>query len=525
MINKSIATANWQPKNRVQLSTVKNHFFMAKEQRKNLIARPPVVVILGHVDHGKTSILDYIRKSHVAEKETGGITQHIGAYEIEKNSKKITFIDTPGHEAFSAMRSRGAKVADLAILVIDAAEGVKNQTKEALSWIKKFGIPLIVALNKIDRPEANPEKVKRELAQSDVLVESMGGKVPSVEVSAKTGKNIEELLEVILLVAEMEELKGDLDKSAEGVIIEAYLNGRRGPVATLLLNNGLLNTGDIIATPSALGKIKILENFQGKSTNQAHPSMPAICLGFEKVPQVGEKFKIFPDLESAQKYLEKKERKKEESSLFFITPDKKVLNLILKADVVGSLGAITDLLKNLPQEKVVLRVLKKEVGNITESDVKLAKSAKARILGFRIKVSPIAQHLAEREKIKIMNFEIIYELSQGIREIMEKALSPEAIRTDLGKVKVLVIFRTEKNRQIIGGKVAEGAIKRGSLIEILRNEEKIGRGKLVNLQRNKKDIDQSLRGEECGILFEGNARIEEGDILLIYTEERKKGEL
>jgi len=506
---------------------------MTEKQSENLTTRPPVVVILGHVDHGKTSILDYIRKDHVAEKEAGGITQHIGAYEIEKDGKKITFIDTPGHEAFSAMRSRGAGVADLAILVIDASEGIKTQTKEALSWIKKSSIPMIIALNKIDKPGANPEKVKRELSQEGVLVESMGGKIPSVELSAKTGQNIEELLEVILLIAEIEVLKGDLGKSAEGMVIEAYLDNQRGPMATLLLSNGVLRVGDNIATSSVLGKIKILEDFRNRPITEAFPSMPVIILGFEEVPRVGEKFKIFPNIELAQEYLKKKEKKKEEPPVFFITPEKKVLNLILKADAVGSLEAIDGLLKNLPQEKVILRMLKKEVGEIHESDIKLAKSSKAKILGFRIKINPIAKQLAEREKIKIMNFEIIYELSQGIRQVMERRLESKAIRTDLGKVKILIVFKTEKNRQIIGGRVIEGKVKKGGLIEVFRStsagkgveEEKIGKGKLLNLQKNKKDIDQCARGEECGILFEGDIKVESGDILLIYTEERQKGEL
>src|SRR4030042_2824035 len=404
---------------------------MIKEKEKNLINRPPVVVILGHVDHGKTSILDYIRKTHVAEKESGGITQHIGAYEIEKNGKKITFIDTPGHEAFSAMRSRGAKLADLAILVIDASEGVKTQTKEAISWIKKAGIPTIVALNKIEKPGADTEKVKRELSQENILVESMGGKITSVEVSAKTGQKIEELLEIILLVAEMEDLKGDLEKQPEGMVIEAYLDSQRGPVATLLLNNGVLKIGDNIATPSAVGKIKILENFENRPIEKAFPSMSVIALGFGEVPQLGEKFKTFPSIELAQEYLKRKERKKEGSPVIFIDPEKRVLNLILKADAAGSLEAIDDLLKHLPQENIILRILKKEVGEINESDVKLANSAKAKITGFRVKVNPIAKQLAEREKINIMNFEIIYELSQGVRHIMEKSLKPQIIKNEL----------------------------------------------------------------------------------------------
>ena len=510
--------------------------------------RPPVVVVLGHVDHGKTSILDYVRKAHVAEKETGGITQHIGAYEITMptgrqdkdgpserastelsrtssgQTKKITFIDTPGHEAFCAIRSRGAKLADLAILVIDATEGVKDQTKEAIDCVKKAGIPLIVALNKMDKPGANPEKVKRELSQEKILVETMGGKVPSVEISAKTGKNIEELLEMILLIAEMEDLRGNIEIPAEGTVIEAYLDSQRGPVATLLINNGVLKLGDIIATASAIGKVKTLENFKSAKIEKAFPSMPAIVLGFEEVPQVGEKFKIFPSVESAQEYIGTKE-KKENGQVFVAEEGKKILNLILKADVWGSLEAINDLLKTLPQEKVLIRILTKEVGDVGENDVKLAQSAKARILAFRVKINPVAQQLAEREGIKIIGFDIIYELSQGVRQLMEKALAPEVVRSDIGKVKVLAIFLTEKKRQIVGGRVTEGEIRKGVSIEVFRNDEKVGQGKLINLQRNKKDIGQLLKGDECGIMFEGNTKIELGDILVIFVEERRKGEL
>ena len=526
MASNSIETIT-EPKsiNSPKKLLISSLFFMVEKKKNNLISRPPVVVVLGHVDHGKTSILDYIRKTHVADKETGGITQHIGAYEIEKNGKKITFIDTPGHEAFCAIRSRGAKLADLAILVIDAAEGVKDQTKEAIDCVKKARIPLIVALNKMDKPGANPEKIKRELTQEKILVEKMGGKVPSVEISAKTGKNIEELLEIILLVAEMEDLKGSLEMPAEGTVIEAYLDSQRGPVATLLVNNGILNPGDIIATASAIGKVKILEDFKDKKIEKALPSMPAIVLGLEKVPRVGEKFKVFPSTESAQEYIERKEKKEESGHVFVAEEGKKILNLILKADVWGSLEAINDLLKTLPQEKVLIRVLTKEVGDVNENDVKLAQSAKAKIIGFRVKTNYIAQQLAEREKIKIMNFDIIYELSQGVRQFMEKSLTPEVVKVALGKMKVLAVFRSEKNRQIIGGKVTQGEIKRGVFIEIFRNEEKVGKGKLVNLQRNKKDIDQCQKGDDCGILFEGGSKIEKGDILEAYIEERKRREL
>jgi len=497
---------------------------MKKEIQKNLISRPPVVVVLGHVDHGKSSLLEAIKDLKIIEKESGGITQHIGAYEIEHQQKKITFIDTPGHEAFSAMRARGAKVADIAILVVAAEEGVKPQTKEAISHIKKTGIPMIVAINKMDRPEADPEKVKRELSAKEVLVESMGGKVPSAEVSAKTGQGISELLEVILLVSEMENLKADLQEPAEGVVIEAYLDALRGPTATLVLSNGILKSGDVIGTPFAVGKIKNLEDFQGKTISKASPSMPVIVLGFEKVPKIGEKFKVFSDLEIAKKSIKPKE-KETLPTVLNIEEDKRVLNIILKTDVLGSLEAIEDILKELPQEQVILRILKAEVGEVNETDVKLSREGRARIFSFRVKTNSVAQSLAERENIKIRKFDVIYELSQAVREAMQKAVKPKIVRTDLGKVKTLVIFRTEKKRQIVGGKVIEGEVKKGTLIEVFRNEEKIGKGKIVNLQKNKKDVERATKGEECGVLYEGDVKIEEGDTLVFYTEIKQKVEI
>jgi len=480
-------------------------------------------VVLGHIDHGKTSLLDQIRKTQVTEKEAGGITQHIGAYEIEKDGKKITFIDTPGHEAFSAIRSRGAKVADIAILVVDTCEGVKEQTKEAISHAKLAKIPIIVALNKIDKPEANPEKVKRELSKEGILVEEMGGKIPAVKVSAKTGQGISDLLELILLVAEMENLKADISKPAQGFVIEAYLDSQRGPTATLILNQGTLKLGQIVGTLTTFGKIKTLENFQDVSIPEALPSQPVILLGFENVPKVGEKFKIFSDIETARNNLEIRE--KEVPEVTAIEPDQKAFNLILKADVLGSLEAIEAVLKNFPKEKIILRILKAEVGEITESDIKLAIQAKAKILGFRVKINSVAQTLAEREELKIMRFEVIYDLVEGVRQYLEKRIQPESVRTDLGKIKTVVIFRTEKNRQIVGGKVIEGEVKKGAQVEVQRAEEIIGKGKLINLQRNKKDAERISKGEECGILYEGDTKIEEGDVLVIYIEGRKKAEL
>lgn len=499
---------------------------MPKEQQaktESLQIRPPVVVVLGHIDHGKSSILEAIKDLKITAKESGGITQHIGAYEIEHQDKKITFIDTPGHEVFSQIRSRGAKVADIAVLVVAGDEGVKPQTKEAISHIKKSGIPVIVAINKMDKPGADSRKVKRELAKENVLVEELGGKTPAVEVSAKTGQGISELLELILLMAEIENLKTDVSKPAEGVIIESYLDGLRGPIATLILSQGKLESGQIIGTSSNFGKIKNLENFQGVPIPAAMPSQPVIVLGFENVPRIGEKFKIFPDTETAKTDL--KISQKTIPEIINVKPGQKILNLILKADVLGSLEAIEEVLKNLPQEKIILRILKAEVGEVTESNVKMAIQAKAKILSFRVKTNPTAQIISEKERIKIMQFDVIYDLVEGVRRYMEKLLEPEIIRTNLAKIKTLIVFLTEKNRQIIGGRVMEGQIKKGALVEVLRNEEIKGKGKIISLQKNKKDIEMAARGEEIGILYEGNEKIEIGDILVIYIEEKKKGEI
>jgi translation initiation factor IF-2 len=498
---------------------------MKEKTPKNQITRPPIVVVLGHIDHGKTSLLLAIREMKVpSEKPGGAITQHIGAYQILKDGKKITFIDTPGHEAFSAMRSRGAKVADIAVLVIDAVNGVKTQTKEAISHIKKTKIPFIIALNKIDKPEADPNKVKRELEKEEVQVEELGGEIPSVAVSAKTGQGITDLLDLIILVAEMQELKTSLSLPAEGVIIEAYLDSKRGPIATLLLQNGILKSGDIVATPSALGKIKKIEDFQGKEISKVEPAQPAVLLGLEKVPKVGEKIKFFNTLEKAKEYQKVKEEEVAPPTLE-IPPEKQVLNLILKTDVKGSIEAIKEALKNLPQDKVFLHILQSEVGEINENDFKLAKEAKAAILGFRVKMTATAQVLSQRERIRIIRAEIIYDLVEAVRKLMEKKIEAKVVREDLGKVKVLLIFLTEKNRQIVGGKVTEGKVEKGTKIEVFRGDELVGKGKLINLQRDKKDAPRLSKGQECGILYEGNVKIEEGDILVIYRELRKKEEL
>lgn len=486
---------------------------MATLEKENLTNRPPVVVVLGHIDHGKSSLLCAIKDFKITEKESGGITQHIGAYEIEHLGKKITFIDTPGHEAFSAMRSRGAKVADIAILVVAAEEGVKPQTKEAISHIKKSSLPMIVAINKVDKPQSDPPKVKRELARNDILVETEGGKILSVEVSAKTKQGINDLLDLILLVAEMEDLKTNLSLPSEGIIIESYPDNQRGPTATLISKQGILKTGDVLGTDSAWGKVKILENFQGKPITEVLPSAPAIVIGFEKVPQMGEEFKVLPDLESARKNIKLREKKKTE--IFKVEPGQKVINLIIKSDVLGSLEAIEEVLKTLPQKEGRLRILKAEVGEVNEVDLKLAQSSKAKIIGFRVKTNPRAVQLSQLRKIRIMTFEIIYDLVEAVRILMEKEFKPKEELKEIGKVKVLAIFRTEKNRQIVGGKIIEGEVTKGVKIDVLRNEEKVGEGRLISLHKGKKEMEEAKKGEDCGILFEGNVKVQDDDILII----------
>ncbi len=493
------------------------------EKNENL-TRPPVVVVLGHVDHGKSSILEAIKDLKITEKESGGITQHIGAYEIEKDNKKITFIDTPGHEAFSAMRARGAKIADIIILVIAANDGVKAQTKEAINIIKKSGIPMIVVLNKMDDPLSDPEKIKRQLSENDILVESFGGKVPSIEVSAKTGQGIESLLDLILLVSEMEDLKTDISKPAKGTIVETYLDEKKGPIATLILEQGTLKKGQIIGTDSCFGKIKDLKDFKGVPIETAYPSQPVTILGFEKNPKVGEEFEAYEDINRAV-HRAKTDKGDRDASVLFVEEDKKVLNIILKTDVLGSLEAIEGILKNIPQEKIILRILKKEVGNIQETDIKLAESSKSQIFGFRVKLDSIASSLLRQKRVRVRTFDIIYELVQDIRETMERALGVEVIKKNLGEVEILAIFSKRKNRQTIGGRIINGFIEKGKVCEILRDQEIIGKGKIINLQQNRKDADKIKKGNEAGMLFESDVRVEEGDFLQMYEEERKKGEL
>jgi len=497
---------------------------MIVKKQDNLKERAPIVVVLGHVDHGKSSLLEAIKDFKITQKEAGGITQHIGAYEVEHNGKKITFIDTPGHEAFWAMRSRGAKIADIAILVVAAEEGIKPQTQEAIDCIKKANIQTIVALNKIDKPGANPKKVKGELLRAKVVVEDMGGEIPCVETSATQKTGIDELLELVLLVSEMQELKADPNKPAEGAVIETHLDERRGSMATLLVKSGTLKNQDIVATKSAIAKVKSMEDFQGNLINNAIPSQPTAVLGFDTLPYIGETFKAFANIEKAKEYAIKKEHEIT-GSVLLVKEGQKVLNIILRADVAGTLEAIEGMLKSLPQEELLLRILKLDVGAITEDDVKLALAGKAKIFGFRVKPSPQALRLADQKRVQIVFYDVIYELIQEVRRLMKQEIELEIVRRDIGKMQVLKVFRTEKGRQIVGGRIIEGEVLKHAKLEIFREDKLLSKGRILELEREKKTIERGEMDDEVGILYEGSERIEEEDILNFYIEEKKKAEM
>ena len=486
-----------------------------------IIKRSPIVVLLGHVDHGKSSILEAIKDLKITEKEAGGITQHIGAYEIEHGGRKITFIDTPGHEAFSKMRGRGAKIADIAILVIAADEGVKEQTREAIRYIKEYHLPLIVALNKMDKIGADPERVKDELEKEGINLEKRGGDVPVIQLSAKTREGITDLLDVIEILGEMINLETNIETLMEGEIIETFLDPRRGPLATIIVKEGVLKLGDIIASESATGKVRNLENFKGEKVSKAEPSTPVLVLGFDNLPLTGEKVKSFSSSEEAKIFIQ---RKKKESLINkeLKGTGEKVLNLIIKTDVLGSLEAIEDSLLKMKVGEVGLRIIKGEVGPITENDIKLAEQFNATIISFKTKTPKKIKDTAVFKKIRILEFNIIYKLLEKIEEVLKKIAGPQVIEEVLGKIKVLATFGKMKGKQIIGGRVIEGEIKKLRKLKIFRDQELLGEGKIFNLQRNKKDVDSVEKGYECGLLVDSETEIEKGDILEVFEEKRLK---
>lgn len=484
--------------------------------------RPPVVVVLGHVDHGKSSLLEAIREDlRITSKESGGITQHIGAYQAEYQGRLITFLDTPGHEAFSAMRSRGAKVADIGILVVAADEGVKPQTKEAIVAAKEAELSLIVALNKIDKPGADPQRLINELASEGVLAESLGGTVPFVQTSATTKQGIKELLETIVLVAQVADLKTDYRKEAHGVVIEVAKGARTGIQATLLVKEGVLRTHMVVATKTAVAKIRSMQGFKGEVLSEAFPATPVLVMGFESSPLVGEEWNIFFSKEAAIEAFEQETVKTPQVSDRFIEKEEGIhtLKFVLKADVLGSLEALEQMLSRIKTEEGKILFVKTEVGDVTENDVKFARSVGASILGFRVRTPSAIQTLAQREHVQIDLFDVIYALAEHTRTLLEAKVRKHG-REDVGALRVLAVFGKEKGRQVVGGKVVEGEAQHRTQFDVQRANEVIGQGRVVNLQREKKDTSRIPEGEEGGVMAESSVDILQGDILRFFRQEK-----
>ncbi|EKE18880.1 MAG: hypothetical protein ACD_9C00206G0002 [uncultured bacterium] len=502
-----------------------------KESGKNLRSRPPVVTILGHVDHGKTTLLDTIRKASVAAKEAGGITQHISAYQVKKKGNLITFIDTPGHEAFSGMRERGVSIADIAVLVVAADDGVRPQTKEVIEYLKDKKIPTVVAINKIDKPDANPQRVKQELADNGIIIEQWGGDVMATEVSAKQNLGIDDLLENILLVAEVEDFKADDKRDGFAIVLESNLDPQKGPVATVLVKTGTLKVGQDVTAGTSYGRVRKIEDFTGRSLTSAGPSTPVTIMGLNSTPNTNDVLQVvsgksiarLKSKEFSGGLIERKEKVTSQKLMRIMEEDKiQKLNLILKADVQGSLEAIEQIISTIKTDEVIINIVESEVGNITESDIKVGAASQAMVLGFNVEITPVAKRLAESNDVKMKTFKIIYELVEEVKKMVIEMLPPEIVRTDLGMVNVLAIFKTGKRDMIVGGRVSEGKIIKGALIEIKRDGEIIGKGKLEQLQQDKKVTAEVGKGNECGIVFEGDTKIKEGDTLIAFTEEEKK---
>jgi translation initiation factor IF-2 len=498
------------------------------EKYEDLVTRPPVVVVMGHVDHGKTKLLDTIRTSNVASGEAGGITQHIGAYQTMKNGRLITFIDTPGHEAFTAMRSRGAKVADVAILVVAADDGVQPQTKEAVQIIEASKTPFVVAINKVDKPEADPERVMRELSDIGVIPEAWGGKAAMLQISAKTGKGIDALLEMVLLVADYDKdrITANPNKPAVGTVIESHIDKGEGPVATVLIQNGTLKNGDILSVgTSYFGRVRAMKDYHGDTVETVAPGTPARILGFKLSPQVGDIIEVAKDQKdllrvkaahvSADKMhmVEKPNEEKAKDMVFE--------NILLKADVLGSLEAIMVSLEKFEHPEVGVQVVSKGLGNVTETDVLRAEASKAWIAGFNVLVPPQVVALAREKNVEIKTYKVIYALFDDLRDKLEEKLTPEIIHTDFGDLTVKAIFRTEREMRILGGLVTEGKVVKGASVRILREGSEEGEGTVTELQSNKTPVGEVNMGSECGLKLKTKVAVKEGDVLHFFKEEKK----
>jgi translation initiation factor IF-2 len=486
--------------------------------------RPPVVVVMGHVDHGKSTLLDYIRKSNIVEKEAGGITQNISAYEValkddKGESRLITFLDTPGHEAFSKMRTRGAQAADIAILVVSAEDSVKAQTLEAYKTIMNSKIPYIVAINKTDKPNANIEKTKMDLSEKEIYLEGMGGDIPFVLISAKTGKGIEELLEMIILVSDLQGLTGNPRLNATGVIIEAKRDPRRGIGATCIIKDGTLKTGMFVATGEAIVNTRILENFLGKPIKEATFSSPIRLVGFESMPEVGNIFKAFNTKKEAENYVNEIKNESLNNKISEKRTDitGKIIPIIIKTDVMGMIEAIDKEINKLNTEDISFKIISKGVGAISESDLKMGNVNKESIIvGFNVKMDSGARDLNETLKVRVEIFDIIYKLTDWLKEIIETRRPRQETVEVIGSLKVLKIFGSTKGKHIVGGKVTIGRISLGSKIRIMRRDFEIGIGKIVELQINKLKSKEVFEGSDCGLQVETKIDIASGDVLEAY---------
>ncbi|MDO4224786.1 MAG: translation initiation factor IF-2 [Bergeyella zoohelcum] len=506
---------------------------------EDLLPRAPIVTVMGHVDHGKTSLLDYIRKTNVIAGESGGITQHIGAYSVElENGQHITFLDTPGHEAFTAMRARGAQVTDIAIIVIAADDDVMPQTKEAISHAQAAGVPMIIAINKVDKPNANPDNIRQQLSSMNILVEEWGGNVQSQEISAKFGNNVDVLLEKVLLQAELLELKANPNRNAQGVVIEASLDKGRGYVATMLVQSGTLKVGDYVLAGKNHGKIKAMLDERGKHMQQAGPSIPVTILGLDGAPTAGDKFRVYEDEREAKTIANKREQLQREQSIRtkkHLTLDEigrrialgdfKELNIILKGDVDGSVEALSDQLQRLSTEEIQVNILHKGVGQITESDILLATASDAIVIGFNVRAGANAKELADREQIEIRTYSVIYAAMDDVKEAMEGMLSPEIREQVIGNVEIREVFKISKVGSIAGCMVLSGKVTRNSKIRLLRDGIVKHDGELESLKRFKDDVKEVTKGYECGLNIKGYNDIEIGDILEVYEEVAVKKKL
>ena len=499
------------------------------DQEEDLSPRPPIVTVMGHVDHGKTSLLDAIRNTKVTDKEAGGITQHIGASEVYVNGKKVVFLDTPGHEAFTQMRLRGAQVTDIAILVVAADDGIMPQTVEAISHARAANIPIIVAINKIDKPAANIERVRQELSNNGLLVEAWGGTIVDVPVSAKKGENIDKLLEMILLVAEMEELKANPNRPAVGTVIESNLDKGRGAVATVIVSNGTLKVGDPVIAGTAYGKIRALFNDKGQRVKKATPSTPVEILGLNEVPLAGDQFVVMPSEKAARAIGEKRREKQRDEQMKASSKitledlfDKmqegevKELNMVLKADVQGSVEAIRQSVEKISNEEVQLKVIHCGVGAITDSDIMLASASNAIVIGFNVRPAQSAVAMAERERVDLRTYRIIYELIEDIEKAMKGMLEPEYKEVVIGQAQVRELFKVSGLGTIAGSYVTDGKVSRNAKARLVRNGIVIYDGAIASVRRFKDDVKEVNRGYECGLMLENFNDIKEEDIIEIY---------